>query len=76
MADRLQKLFPYEFEELLNALRRDLRTERELAGTDVAWSEWHEANTRMVHRLLEVLNPKRKMPANEGRMYLERLTYR
>lgn len=61
MANLLHQLFPHEFEELLNALRRDLRSERELAAGDSEWADRHRINARMVYRLLEVLNPTRKI---------------
>jgi hypothetical protein len=68
MANPLHQLFPHEFEELLNALRRDLRIERELAASDSTWADWHRINARTVYRLLEVLNPKTCRPRELNRI--------
>lgn len=54
----LQKLLPHEFSALLEALRRDVRSESSLSQGCSEWTDWHRANARMSMRLLEALNPK------------------
>lgn len=51
-------LMNYELQALLEALRRDLRSEQEKVATDFAWSDVHARNVRIVKRLLEAINPK------------------
>lgn len=51
-------IFEYEKEALLEALRRDLRTEQEKAQRSTQHREWHIGNVRYAKRLLEVLNPR------------------
>jgi hypothetical protein len=51
-------IFKHEFEALLEALRRDLRTEQEKAQGDTRHREWHLGNVRYAMRLLEILNPR------------------
>jgi len=51
-------LFPFEYESLLAALRRDMRTELDKASLEPHASEYHRINARMIKRVLEVLNPK------------------
>lgn len=53
-------LLPNEKEALLEALRRDLRSQRSLAMHDTGWAIWHQRNAQLNVRLLEVLNPKRR----------------
>jgi len=55
-------LFPHEINTLLEALRRDYRTQYNLALSSGEWTEWHRNNARMVLRVLEVLNPKSNNP--------------
>lgn len=54
----LQHLTSYEFDHLVNALRRDMRTEEALAHNDSEWAEHHRRNSRKSQDLLEMLNPK------------------
>lgn len=58
MLERFATLFPHEQEELLAALRRDLRSESCRVETDPEHGLFHEANCRVVTRLLETLSPK------------------
>lgn len=52
-------LFDYEFEAILQALRRDMRRERNAMHEGLEVDKvWHEENARMDVRMLEVLNPK------------------
>jgi hypothetical protein len=60
MAFHNEYLFAYEHLALLEALRRDLKTQRELADRPGRWAEWHRYNARMVKRLLDAINPKRR----------------
>lgn len=59
MKPSLVDLYPDEFESLLEALRRDLRSEISKSQSDVAWADWHEQNVRKGIRILEAINPKR-----------------
>lgn len=56
----LLALLPVEKESLLEALRRDLRSQRNLAMHDAGWAIWHQRNVQLNVRLLEALNPKRQ----------------
>ncbi|RJF92346.1 hypothetical protein [Noviherbaspirillum saxi] len=58
MKSSIESLCPYEFEALLNALRRDMRLQADLAKVDVEWANWHGNNARVSQRILEALNPK------------------
>lgn len=58
MVRNLLELLPLEREALLEALRRDLRSERNLAMLDSDWEIWHQRNVRLNLRLLEAINPK------------------
>lgn len=58
MDERFGVLMNHELMALLDALRRDLRSEQDKVGTDTAWSDVHARNVRTVKRLLEALNPK------------------
>lgn len=49
-----------EKEALLEALRRDLRSQKTLGMHDSGAAIWHQHNVRMNVRLLEALNPKRQ----------------
>jgi hypothetical protein len=53
-----QELFTYEFVELLEALRRDMRRQFDLADTNTPLADWHRTNARLVLRILEALNPR------------------
>lgn len=53
-------LLPWERDALLEALRRDLRSERNLALRDSKWRIWHQRNVQLNLRVLEALNPKRR----------------
>lgn len=55
---RLQELYDFELEYLVQALRRDLRSERERVVTDPTWADSHRMNMRHAIHLLEILNPK------------------
>jgi hypothetical protein len=59
-------LLPYEQHALLEALRRDLRIQQELAGRPGPWINWHQYNARMAKRLLNALNPKRTLCTAES----------
>lgn len=52
-------LLPGEKEALLEALRRDLRSQRCLAMHDTGRAIWHQRNVQLNVRLLEAFNPKR-----------------
>lgn len=52
------ELFPAEREALLEALRRDLRSESKLAKSDADWAICHQRNVQLAVRLLAALNPK------------------
>ena len=52
-------LLSHERSALLDALRRDLKAQHELAMRPGPWVEWHRYNARMAKRLLNILNPKR-----------------
>jgi hypothetical protein len=53
-----ENLTRHEQEELLNALRRDMRHQKNLSLSNSTYAEWHGHNTRNVIRILECLNPK------------------
>lgn len=53
-------LFSHEYKALLDAVRRDLRRETELASTNVHFADFHRANVRLNLRILESLSPKTK----------------
>lgn len=55
----LPLIFEHELENLLHALRRDVRSERERAKIYPTDREWHEQNARNCVRLLEALNPRK-----------------
>lgn len=55
---RFASLFPHEREALLEALRRDVRTEQCKVKTDPEDAHFHLANSRIGIQILEVLNPK------------------
>ena len=58
MDARFAHLHSYEKEALLEALRRDLRSERCKVRTDPQDAEFHLANSRAIIKILEALNPK------------------
>jgi hypothetical protein len=62
----LPGIFAHEMEALLDALRRDLRTEqaKSLAGTP--YVEFHRNNVRNAMRLLEALNPRDPQRRNQS----------
>lgn len=60
MATREVHLFPHEYMALLDAIRRDLRRESELALSNVHFAEFHRENARLDLRILESLSPKTK----------------
>jgi hypothetical protein len=66
-------LYAYEFEEMLEALRRDLRIQSSLAKVSGEWAEWHASNARVDKRILEALNPKDKS-AEAARSRMRELT--
>jgi hypothetical protein len=51
-------LYPYEFQHLLEALRRDLRASEQKAFMHPHDADYHLLNYRRTLRILEVLNPK------------------
>jgi hypothetical protein len=53
-------LFSHELEALLEALRRDHRSEADKACSDPVEAEWHQRNARMSLRILEVLKPRNR----------------
>lgn len=57
-------LFKHEFDALLEALRRDYRSERDQASSSDEWSDYHWRNVRQTTRLLELLSPEQ--PAGIG----------
>jgi hypothetical protein len=59
MKDRFALLFPHERTALLNALRRDLRSETEKSMTNGPLRDAHAINAQHTLRLLEALNPKK-----------------
>lgn len=61
MGNRLEVLVHYELEALLAALRRDMRNELDNAAESPQWADYHRANARIIKRILEVLNPKRRL---------------
>jgi hypothetical protein len=63
---RSLSLFSYELDALLEALRRDLRSERCKAVTDSQESEFHLSNYRSTIKILETLNPKSVKPTKTG----------
>jgi hypothetical protein len=54
----METLFPHEMEALLQALRRDLRSEQIKASMNPADADIHLCNVRFAQRVLEVLNPR------------------
>jgi hypothetical protein len=54
------ELLPVEREALLEALRRDLRSESQLALNGSIWQIWHQRNVQLNLRVLDALNPKRR----------------
>lgn len=64
-------LLPYERVALLKALRRDLKVQQELANVEGPWLGWHQYNVRMVKRLLDAINPKRHLPAEDTARWQE-----
>jgi hypothetical protein len=61
MKHSLVKLLPDEFESLMEALRRDIRSELGKSVSDPAWADWHRSNARKAVRILEAINPKRQV---------------
>ena len=51
-------IYPHEMQVLLEALRRDLRSERLRAAEDPAAALIHRQNERLLIRLLELFNPR------------------
>lgn len=64
-------LFQYEFDALLQALRRDLRNEQIEMSNDTEYGSEHFANARMVIRLLEALCPRSSERAVADRVRFE-----
>lgn len=52
-------LFPHEMESLLQALRRDLRSEKLKADLNPDDATYHHRNARSVVRLLDAINPRK-----------------
>jgi hypothetical protein len=57
-ARRFMDICTYQVNDLLEALRRDLRTEELKAMTDPENAFFHHLNVRQVKSLLEMINPK------------------
>lgn len=59
---QLPEVYPYEFEALLQALRRDMRNQareaQALRMSDKAQAELHSWNAHCDKRLLAILNPR------------------
>lgn len=68
-----RQLLAHEHWELLEALRRDMRNQQDLANKSGEWAEWHRYNARMVKHLLEAINPKRPRPNNLIDVYCEKI---
>lgn len=51
-------IYPHEMQALLEALRRDLRSERIKAAGKTKDADFHRQNERHIVRLLECLNPR------------------
>lgn len=58
----MELLLKDELEVLLDALRRDMRTQSILALSGTPLAEWHGFNARRVKRILEAINPKFQNP--------------
>ena len=58
MIHRFAMLFEYEKSALLEALRRDMRSEERRAASHSQYAEYHLANSRTSLKLLEALSPK------------------
>ncbi|WP_326505092.1 hypothetical protein [Noviherbaspirillum album] len=56
---RFASLFPHEREALLEALRRDVRTEQCKVKNNPQDAHFHSANSRIGIQILETLNPKK-----------------
>jgi hypothetical protein len=54
----LDTLFKHEKDALLESLRRDLRSEYVKADNVSPYAEYHQLNIRLIHRFLELLNPR------------------
>jgi hypothetical protein len=61
MKHSLVELLPDEFESLMEALRRDLRSEIAKSESDAIWADWHRHNVRKTIRILDAINPKRQI---------------
>jgi hypothetical protein len=53
-----QYLTFHEQEQLITALRRDMRRQADLASSNTNLADWHGFNVRTVTRILECINPK------------------
>lgn len=58
MVEQFARLFPYERQALLDALRRDMLSEQCKIKTDSDNATFHEINYRVVLKILETLCPK------------------
>lgn len=56
--NQLLGIYPHELQALLEALRRDLRSERIRAFEETSEADFHRQNERHILRLLELLNPR------------------
>lgn len=68
MKDRFALLFPHERAALLNALRRDLRSETDKSMTSGPLRDSHAINVQLTLRLLEALNPKSPAAGRHARV--------
>ena len=53
-----EDLTSYEREELVAALRRDMRRQQDLSLSSTSMAAWHGYNARNIMRILECINPK------------------
>lgn len=51
-------IYPHEWEALLEALRRDLRSQTSMAKQALSDADFHRQNARHTLRLLELFNPR------------------
>ena len=60
----LNCLYDFELDYIVQAIRRDLRSETDRITSDPYWAEMHKFNVRHATRMLELLNPKSRANAN------------
>lgn len=57
------ELMRHELDAVLEALRRDMRSEESRAKADPEWADFHAMNARADRQLLQALNPKHTAPS-------------